>query len=47
MIYRALSNFELIRDVYGSTNEETALAAAQLRNAGYQNIAELMDGLAA
>ncbi len=44
LVNRALSNFELIRDiyVYGSTNEETALAAAQLRNAGYQNVAELI-----
>ncbi len=49
LVNRALSNFELIRDiyVYGSTNEETALAAAQLRNAGYQNVAELIGGLAA
>ena len=49
LVNRALVNFELIRDiyVYGSTTDETATAAAQLRNAGYQNVAELIGGLAA
>ena len=49
LVPRALSNFELIRDiyVYGSTADDTATAAAQLRNAGYQNVAELIGGLAA
>jgi rhodanese-related sulfurtransferase len=44
-----LNNFELTRDlyVYGSTDEQTASAAAQLRTAGYQNVAELRGGLAA
>ncbi|ELS05280.1 Rhodanese-related sulfurtransferase [Xenococcus sp. PCC 7305] len=48
LVDRALSNFELIRDiyVYGSTNEETALAVAKLREAGYQNLSELIGGLA-
>ncbi len=49
LVNRALVNFELIRDiyVYGSTVYEIATAAAQLRNAGYQNVAELIGGLAA
>ena len=49
LVNRALSNFELTRDiyVYGSTQDQTATAAAQLRNAGYQNVAELIGGLAA
>ena len=49
LVNRALVNFELTRDiyVYGSTQEQTATAAAQLRNAGYQNVAELIGGLAA
>ena len=49
LVNRALVNFELIRDiyVYGSTQDQTATAAAQLRNAGYQNVAELIGGLAA
>ena len=49
LVNRALINLELIRDlyVYGSTDEQTASAAAQLRTAGYQNVAELRGGLAA
>ena len=49
LVNRALSNFELIRDiyVYGSTQDQTATAAAQLRNAGYLNVAELIGGLGA
>ena len=49
LVNRALINLELTRDlyVYGSTDEQTASAAAQLRTAGYQNVAELRGGLAA
>ncbi len=49
LVNRALNNFELERDiyVYGSTDEQTTDAAAQLRSAGYQNVAELRGGLAA
>ncbi|SRR5579883_9682 len=49
LVARAIANFELIRDiyVYGETNEQTAEAALNLRKAGYKNVAELLDGLAA
>ena len=49
LVNRALSNFELTRDiyVYGSTQEQTATATAQLRNAGYLNVAEIIGGLGA
>ncbi len=49
LVNRALINLELTRDiyVYGSTDEETASAANQLRTAGYQNVSELQGGLAA
>jgi rhodanese-related sulfurtransferase len=49
LVEQALVNLELVRDVYvyGSSDEETALAAAALREAGYQNVAELLGGLAA
>jgi rhodanese-related sulfurtransferase len=49
LVNRALINLELTRDlyVYGSTDEQTADAAAQLRTAGYQNVSELRGGLAA
>ncbi|MDJ0897498.1 MAG: rhodanese-like domain-containing protein [Xenococcus sp. MO_188.B8] len=49
LVARALVNFELTRDiyVYGSTQEQTAIAAAQLRSAGFQNVAELIGGLGA
>ena len=49
LVNRALNNLELERDIYiyGSTDEQTADAAAQLRAAGYQNVAELRGGLAA
>lgn len=49
LVTRALKNFEIDRDlyIYGSTDEQTADAAAQLRNAGYKNVAELRGGLAA
>ncbi|HEY9873513.1 MAG TPA: rhodanese-like domain-containing protein [Candidatus Obscuribacterales bacterium] len=46
---RAKSSMEPNRDiyVYGATDEETATAASQLRQAGFQNVAELKGGLAA
>lgn len=46
---RVLDKLELGRDiyVYGETDEETATAAAKLRNAGYQNVSEIRGGLAA
>ncbi|MEM8673424.1 MAG: rhodanese-like domain-containing protein [Cyanobacteria bacterium P01_G01_bin.67] len=49
LVNRALNNFELERDlyIYGSTDEQTADAAAQLRTADYQNVAELRGGLTA
>lgn len=49
LIVRARASLELIRDiyVYGGTDEQTAEAASQLRDAGYQHIAELVGGLAA
>ncbi len=49
LVARAIANLELIRDiyVYGETNEQTAEAAFNLRAAGYKNVAELLDGLAA
>lgn len=49
LVDRALINLELVRDiyVYGSTDEETATAANLLREAGYENVAELLGGLAA
>ncbi|WP_035984348.1 rhodanese-like domain-containing protein [Leptolyngbya sp. KIOST-1] len=49
LVARAQANLELIRDiyVYGETDAQTAVAANQLRTAGYQNIAELIGGLPA
>ncbi len=49
LVSRVSNNLELERDIYiyGSTDEQTADAAAQLRTAGYQNVAELRGGLAA
>lgn len=49
LVERALINLELIRDIYiyGSTEEETASAATQLRTAGYKNVSELRGGFAA
>lgn len=46
---RDMTDLEFVRDiyVYGETDEETASVAAQLRQAGYQNVAELLGGLAA
>jgi rhodanese-related sulfurtransferase len=44
-----LSNLELNRDiyVYAETDEQTALAADKLRQAGYQKVSELLGGLPA
>jgi rhodanese-related sulfurtransferase len=46
---RVLNKLELGRDIYiyGETDEETAVAAAQLRAAGYRNVSELRGGVAA
>lgn len=46
---RVLAKLELDRDlyIYGETDEETATAAAQLRETGYRNVSELRGGLAA
>lgn len=45
----ALTHLELERDlyVYGYTDEETAIAAAQLRAAGFLNVSELRGGMPA
>ncbi len=47
--HRVLHKLELDRDiyVYGATDEETAVGAAQLRAAGYQNVSEIRGGVAA
>jgi rhodanese-related sulfurtransferase len=47
LIDQALLSLELVRDiyVYGSSDEETTTAATLLREAGYQNVAELLGGL--
>ena len=44
-----LASLELSRDIYiyAETNEQTAVAANELRQAGYQNISELIGGLRA
>lgn len=49
LITRAQTSLEKNRDiyVYGQTDEQTAEAALQLRQAGYQHIAELVGGLGA
>ena len=49
LVDRALSSLEITRDIYiyGETDEETSLAAAKLREAGYQNVSELRGGAAA
>jgi rhodanese-related sulfurtransferase len=46
---RACASLELIRDIYiyGETEEQTAEAAAKLRDVGYQHVAELVGGLTA
>lgn len=47
--HRVLDKLEPGRDIYiyGETDEESATAAAQLRQAGYQNVSEIRGGLAA
>jgi rhodanese-related sulfurtransferase len=42
-------SLELVRDiyVYGADDQETAQAAAFLKEAGYENVAELAGGLTA
>lgn len=49
LVDRALVNLELVRDiyVYGDTNEEAALAATKLREAGFLNVSEVEGGLPA
>ncbi len=49
LVDRAQSCLENSRDIYiyGETDEETAQAAAKLRNAGFQNVSELRGGVAA
>ena len=44
-----LASLELSRDIYiyAETKEQTAVAANKLRQAGYQNISELIGGLTA
>lgn len=46
---RVLNKLELGRDIYiyGATDEETAIGAARLREAGYRNVSEIRGGLAA
>lgn len=47
--YLTLASLESNRDiyVYAETDEQTAVAATKLREAGYQNVSELIGGLAA
>jgi rhodanese-related sulfurtransferase len=49
LLCRVQINLERNRDIYiyGETDDETAIAAAQLRAAGYLNVAELRGGLSA
>ncbi|GAB4243144.1 MAG: rhodanese-like domain-containing protein [Elainellaceae cyanobacterium] len=49
LVHQALRSLEPIRDiyVYGDTDEEGALAATKLREAGYQNVSEIQGGLPA
>ena len=49
LIARVSMSLEYDRDiyVYGATDEITAQAATALRDAGYENVAELMGGLGA
>lgn len=46
---RALKTLELDRDIYlySEADEDTALAAAQLRQAGFRNVSEVQGGLPA
>lgn len=47
LVERAKSSLETIRDiyVYGESDKETAQGASQLREAGFQSVAELKGGL--
>ena len=45
LVNSALNNFELERDIY--VYGQTAVAARELRAAGYKNVAELLGGLPA
>lgn len=49
LVTRAPQTLEMSRDIYiySDSDEETATAAAQLREAGYSNVSELTGGLAA
>ncbi|MDA0265887.1 MAG: rhodanese-like domain-containing protein [Cyanobacteria bacterium] len=49
LLARAAASFERDRDlyIYGNSDQETAAAANLLREAGYENVAELMGGLGA
>jgi len=49
LVDRALTSLELVRDIYlyGETDEETAIAASQLREAGYLKVSELRGGMSA
>ncbi|HEY9661740.1 MAG TPA: rhodanese-like domain-containing protein [Allocoleopsis sp.] len=49
LVDRSLVCLELVRDLYlySDTDEDTAVAAAQLRRAGYVNVSELQGGLPA
>ena len=49
LIERALDSLELDRDIYiySDTDEETATAAAKMREAGFRKVSELRGGLAA
>ncbi|NJO78185.1 MAG: rhodanese-like domain-containing protein [Cyanobacteria bacterium RM1_2_2] len=49
LVKRALSTLELNRDIYlySDTDEDTAAAAVQLRQAGFRNVSEVQGGLPA
>lgn len=49
LVKRAKNCLELTRDiyVYGETDEETSIAAAKLREAGYKKVSEIIGGAAA
>ncbi|QIZ69960.1 rhodanese-like domain-containing protein [Oxynema aestuarii] len=49
LLDRALRFLELTRDIYiyGTSDEETARAAGELRRAGYRKVSELRGGVAA
>lgn len=49
LVAKSRVNIELERDIYlyGSSDEETAIASALLSKAGYRNVAQLIGGLSA